>query len=292
MASLSRSPSRRPRCSLATAVSAWNPHSGRSGPTSTMVRPAGSPVASWRAITVYGCMPYSCARWSVARTRAASHSSSSWLASCGASSPARLSAATWSRCSSGVGPAQLTSEYPAEAARAESAARPAVPVRGRRCPSRAGSRSAPRPPRTTGRTPRPPSPPRRTRSAAGARRRSPARPRGAAGPYQARAAAARVPPSISRKPRCPLSRDGSSSRYHPPTPAASSSSQVSRGSPIKPVCSQPRKTRGGMTGTSGSSAALVAQEDLVAGVHPPFVLRPEPYESHAPSEPHPPAPRH
>ena len=115
MASLSRSPSRRPRCSLATAVSAWNPHSGRSGPTSTRVRPAGSPVASWRAITVYASMPYSCARWSVARTRAASHSSSSWLASCGASSPARLSAATWSRCSSGVGPAQLTSEYPAEA---------------------------------------------------------------------------------------------------------------------------------------------------------------------------------
>ena len=257
MASLSRSPSRRPRCSLATAVSAWNPHSGRSGPTSTMVRPAGSPVASWRAITVYGCTPYSCARWSVARTRAASHSSSSWLASCGASSPARLSAATWSRCSSGVGPAQLTSEYPAEA-RSPVRSPAAVRLRWRRCPSPAGSRlPSGRPGRRANASPAEPA--RRTRSAA-----APVRDRPPGGVPQQRGAEPVPPPpgctAMSRKPRCPLSRDGSSSRYHPPTPAASSSSQVSRGSPIKPVCSQPRKTRGGMTGTSGSSAALVARK--------------------------------
>ena len=79
----------------------------------------------------------------------------------------------------------------------------------------------------------------RTRSAAGARPRPPAPRRAAAARCRARAAA------VPGAPRCPGSRGaccpGPAARAgtSPPIPAASSSSQVSRGSPIKPVCSQP-----------------------------------------------------
>ena len=61
------------------------PAAGPAAPTSTWVTPPSSPEASCRAATVYARTPCRRIRRSVATTRAASHTGSSMLGSCGAS---------------------------------------------------------------------------------------------------------------------------------------------------------------------------------------------------------------
>ena len=137
------------------------------------------------------------------------------LGSCGASWSARLIAATWSRYPSGVGAVQLTSEYPAEArsvpARspaARSAEMEAVSIARwiSVCPPGApAARAKASPGEPAEGVPVQQPPPVRLRPARGV-------------PQQRGAESAPLPSghtSMSAKPRCLLSRDGSSSWYHP-----------------------------------------------------------------------------